>query len=450
MRADARVVAALAMASVVALAGCAGKGGGQASGGGVVTSNPEYLKLGPDHGWSQTNVTVDSKALACQGTATNDTRGVTATSIKIGGLASLSAPGGAGFADADKGAIARFDRANAEGGIAGRKIDFVGVLDDGGDAGRNLSQAKVLAEQDQVFAADPVTTQEANYLDAFCKPVVPFFGWGTNSAFCGNAIGFGIAGCQTGANGVQRTVATGIPGEVATQLPAETKKTIAVVGMDNAAARSGNITVAQGFESAGFTTVYEKNPIPISGLTDPTPIVNDLMTADSGRPPASIFMVAQISDALKLVSALKASGYKGLIITPFYDPRLTGLKELDDTYAFMLWQPGISTDVAAIEQMTKDMNTYAPGVAISEPAMAGYWAADMLVNALEKVGRNLTVTNLLKVLNNNYVNYVPGALPETRWPLSHIAESPCGTLLHLKNGVWTAPAQSCGVIIKAP
>jgi ABC-type branched-subunit amino acid transport system substrate-binding protein len=362
----------------------------------------------------------------------------------------LTSPAGAAFGDIDAGAKARFARANAEGGVAGRQIDFVGVRDDGTDAARDGEQARVLVEQEQVFAVSPVAVTSPNFLDTFCKQVVPFFGWGTNSAFCGNVLGFGITGCQTPASNTQRTVNTGPPVGVVKLLPAGAAKTVAVVGNDTEGARQGNITIGQGFESAGFKVVYQKTPIPMSGLTDPTPIVNAIMTADGGKPPAAVFTVVQFSDAVKMVSALKVAGYKGLLITPIYDPRLAGVSELDDTYAYVGWQPGISTDVPAIAQMVKDLATYAPGVAVSTPVMAGYWSADMVIRALQKVERYLTVERFLKVLNDNFTNYVPGALPETRWPLNHIASSPCGTLAHLLNKTWTAPPETCGVITKAP
>ncbi len=447
-----RTALVLSIVSLVGIAGCGGGGGvdGGSGGAGVVSADPAFSKEGPDHGWSQTNVTLDPKTLACQGAAPNPNRGVTDTSIKIGGLASLTSPAGAVFGDIDAGAKARFARANAEGGVAGRQIDFVGVRDDGSDAARDGQQASVLVQQEQVFAVAPVAVSAPNFLDTFCKQVVPFVGWGTNTAFCGNAIGFGITGCQTPAPKAQRTVSTGPPIAVAKLLPAGAAKTIAVVGNDVEAARQGNITIGQGFESAGFKVVYQKSPVPLSGLTDPTPIVSAIMTADGGKPPAAVFTVLQFADSVKMVSALKAAGYKGILITPIYDPRLAGVAELDDTYAIVGWQPGISTDVPAIAQMVKDLAAYAPGVALSTPVMAGYWSADLVISALRKVGRNLTVDSFLKVLNDNFTNYVPGALPETRWPLNHIAPSPCGTLAHLKDKTWTAPPETCGVITPAP
>ncbi|WP_232794118.1 ABC transporter substrate-binding protein [Pseudofrankia saprophytica] len=434
------------MACAVGIAGCGGNGDG--GGSAPVTVNPSLSKLGPDHGWDQTNVTVDPASLDCNTKAPDPNRGVTPTSVKIGGLVSLTSPAGAAFGDVPAGAKARFARANAQGGVNGRQIDFLDTRDDGSDAARTADQARALVEKDQPFASI-VTTTGGNYIDSFCSEVMPFFGWGTNPGFCGNAIGFGITGCQAPTSGSQRSVDTGGALTVANALPAGASKTLALIGLDNDSARQGIITVRQGFETAGFKAVYEKTPIPVSGLTDPTPIVSAVMQADAGKPPAVVFFVAQFGDATKLSGALKAAGYKGLVVSPIYDPRVSGIPELDGTYALLQWQGGFNTDVPGVAQMATDIEKYSSGTALSLTAMAGYWAADMLVTALQKTGKDLTVDSFLKTLNGaSYTNYVAGALPETRWPVNHLAPAPCETLAHLTNGKWAAPPLQCGAITK--
>ena len=140
---------------------------------------------------------------------------------------------------------------------------------------------------------------------------------------------------------------------------------------------------------------------------------------------------------------------EGTIISPIYDPRVTGFKEFNDTYALLQWQGGFNTDIPAVAQMVADFKKYSPNTALSLTAMAGYWAADMLVTALQKTGKNLTVDSFLKTLNSGtYTNYVAGALPETRWPINHVAPAPCETVAHLLNGAWTAGPLQCGAIAK--
>ncbi|ADP82186.1 ABC transporter substrate-binding protein [Pseudofrankia inefficax] len=445
MRRPHRVALVVTVACAVGLAGCGGSSGGGSAA--PVTVDPALTKLGPDHGWSQTNVTADAASLKCNTAASDPNRGITATSIKIGGLVSVTSPAGAAMGDTTAGAAARFGRANADGGVNGRKIDFLDVRDDGSDAARDADQAKAIVEKDKPFASIVATTN-GNYLDSFCSGDMPFFGWGNNTGFCGNVIGFGITGCQTPATGSQRAVDTTGGLLVGKSVPAGAAKTLALIGLDNDAARQGLVTVRQSFDIAGFKTVYNKSPIPVSGLTDPTSIVSEVMTADAGKPPAVVFFISQFNDAIKLTGALKAAGYKGTIVSPIYDPRVSGLKEFDDTYALLQWQGGFNTDIPAVAQMVADFKKYSPDAALSLTAVAGYWAADMLVTGLQKAGKDLTVDSFLKTLNTDYSNYVPGALPETRWPVNHVAPAPCETVAHLTNGTWSAGPLQCGAVTR--
>ena len=57
------------------------------------------------------------------------------------------------------GAQARFDRANSSNEIpGGRKINFLGLRDDGSDPSKNRDEGTKLVQEDQIFAAVPVIT----------------------------------------------------------------------------------------------------------------------------------------------------------------------------------------------------------------------------------------------------------------------------------------------------
>src|SRR5688572_802143 len=124
-------------------------------------------------------------------------RGVTDTSITVGGISQLQ-----NFTGIDVGAQARFDRANEEGGVNGRTIEFVGVRDDASDSTANLSLTRELVESDEVFAVLPVAS--ANFLpqstDFLVENETIFMGWGFMPGFCGPN-GFGFNGCLIG-NGI--------------------------------------------------------------------------------------------------------------------------------------------------------------------------------------------------------------------------------------------------------
>ncbi|WP_051107771.1 ABC transporter substrate-binding protein [Actinomadura atramentaria] len=85
---------------------------------------------------------------ACAG---QQTTGITASSVKLGGIYPLSGPSSA-YGEIPKGVKAYFDYVNAEkGGVNGRKIEFT-VRDDGYQPPKSVEEARRLVEQENVFA----------------------------------------------------------------------------------------------------------------------------------------------------------------------------------------------------------------------------------------------------------------------------------------------------------
>lgn len=123
-------------------------------------------------------------------------RGVTDDSVKVGGIVSMTTASGYSKKDTDLGAQARFDRVNAEGGVHGRKIDYLGAEDDGQDPGKNLAAARKLVQREKVFAISPMSSVTFSGADFLQKQKVPTFGWGTIPPFCGPAYMYGFGGCM--------------------------------------------------------------------------------------------------------------------------------------------------------------------------------------------------------------------------------------------------------------
>ncbi|MBL7502292.1 ABC transporter substrate-binding protein [Frankia sp. CNm7] len=429
-----RLVAALAASSAI-MAGMAACSDDDAT---TATSDPAIsvtdVKAGPASGWSDGGFKPDLSALRCGQTAADPTRGITDTEITVGGLAYLTSPSGSSMTGTDAGAKARFARANDEGGVNGRKINFVGVLDDGNDPARNGSQAKVLVEQQKVFAAVPVMTSGASYLDTFCAQTVPFFGWGFNSGFCNTSIGFGITGCLLPEKDLKATATT--YGVMINALFGgdATGKTLALVGNDGDTARTGLASIARQLKSVGLDVVYLETPVPNSGLADATPIVSAIMTANKGAPPDVVLYGTDFTSTLKLTEALGAAGYKGKHLnTVGYDPRLAAanLPGLQGAYTSLQWQPGVDLSVPAVKQMADDLEKYAPGTPLSLPTIAGYWSADLFLAAATKAGRDLNLNTLLKLMNDDFTYYVENAMPESRWPLNHFLSTPCTSVVQM-------------------
>ena len=85
---------------------------------------------------------------AAVSTLAEDTPGVTATEIKIGNTDAYSGPASA-YSVIAKLEAAFFKRVNDQGGIAGRKINFIS-LDDGYSPPKTVEQVRRLVEEDQV------------------------------------------------------------------------------------------------------------------------------------------------------------------------------------------------------------------------------------------------------------------------------------------------------------
>ncbi|MBL29528.1 MAG: branched-chain amino acid ABC transporter substrate-binding protein [Rhodospirillaceae bacterium] len=102
--------------------------------------------------------------------AANYGPGVTDTEIKLGSTNPFSGPASA-YGTIAKAASAYFDKVNAEqGGVNGRKIDFI-MRDDGYSPPKTVEQARKLVEQDQVLAmfqnlGTPTNTAIVKYLNA--------------------------------------------------------------------------------------------------------------------------------------------------------------------------------------------------------------------------------------------------------------------------------------------
>lgn len=110
------------------------------------------------------------------GAAAGDVPGVTATEIRVGAVVSKTNPIGVPFEDVVKGAQARFDAVNKEGGVFGRKLRIVTTIDDQARASKNVVAARSLVEEWKVFAA-LVATQAFQGAEVLARSGTPTFGY---------------------------------------------------------------------------------------------------------------------------------------------------------------------------------------------------------------------------------------------------------------------------------
>ncbi|WP_406863980.1 ABC transporter substrate-binding protein [Streptomyces sp. HUAS MG47] len=384
-------------------------------------------------------------ATACNSASTGGTsqkpgdsvRGVTADTVKVGGIVSMTTASGYSKKDTDLGARARYARANAEGGINGRRIEYLGAEDDGQDPARNLAAARRLVQQEQVFAVAPmssVTFAGADFLD---RQKVPTIGWGTLPSFCGPKHIYGFNGCLVPMPG--GTLNQTWPEGLATVLGGARGKSVALLANDNDAGKFGIRTFTQGFKAAGYRVAYAKAAVPATSLpSDWSAYTKEILRSANGGAPDAVISVMQTPYNIGLFTALKRAGYRGVLSDPTdYDPGLLAKdatrQALDGVHVLLQFQP-FEADTPAMRQFKADIRKAAGGkeVPLNMHMMTGYMSADLFLSIAAEAGKDLTVESFQKAAAGFSDN---GTLVGDRAePRGQKESFGCGALVRLKNG----------------
>ncbi|MFD9264420.1 ABC transporter substrate-binding protein [Streptomyces goshikiensis] len=373
------------------------------------------------------------------GGAAAATRGVSAGSIKVGGIVSMTSASGYSKKDTDLGARARYLRANAEGGINGRTIDYVGAEDDGQDPGKNLAAARKLVQQDKVFAVAPMSSVTFSGADFLEQEKVPTFGWGTLPSFCGPRYVYGFNGCLVPSPGgtLNQTWPEGI-GQV---LGGAKGKSVAIIANDSDAGKFGIRTFQQGFAGAGFEVAYAKASVPATAVpSDWSAYVKDILAGDGGKAPDAVVSVMQTPNNIGLFTALKRAGYRGLLSDPTdYDPALlakdTTRQALDGVHVLLQFEPFESAN-PRMDQFKADIKAASGGreVPLSMHMLTGYMSADLFVSIALKAGKDLTVAHFQNAAQSfSDTGTLVGDRAE---PKGQKESFGCGALVRLKDGAY--------------
>ncbi|MFD4923395.1 ABC transporter substrate-binding protein [Streptomyces goshikiensis] len=367
------------------------------------------------------------------------TRGVSAGSIKVGGIVSMTSASGYSKKDTDLGARARYLRANAEGGINGRTIDYVGAEDDGQDPGKNLAAARKLVQQDKVFAVAPMSSVTFSGADFLEQEKVPTFGWGTLPSFCGPQYIYGFNGCLVPSPGgtLNQTWPEGI-GQV---LGGAKGKSVAIIANDSDAGKFGIRTFQQGFAGAGFEVAYAKASVPATAVpSDWSAYVKDILASDGGEAPDAVVSVMQTPNNIGLFTTLKRAGYRGLLSDPTdYDPALlakdTTRQALDGVHVLLQFEPFESAN-PRMDQFKADIKAASGGreVPLNMHMLTGYMSADLFVSIALKAGKDLTVAHFQNAARSfSDTGTLVGDRAE---PKGQKESFGCGALVRLKDGAY--------------
>ena len=372
-----------------------------------------------------------------------DPRGVTDTTIRVGGLGDTNL-----YGDAAVGARARFERANRDGELpGGRTIEFIRFADDASDAALDETEVRTLVENDQVFAIVPVVTPafEANRL--LDREQVPVIGWGIAPGFCGNDYAFGFNGCLFPPDDGASNVWGELIEEYFEGGPGMTSA--AVVADDDQAGRRNQQAVTAAAEDVGIDVVYAEQSVPAAGVPDATPVATEIMTANDGGPPDVVFLTGAFPNVIAVSGSLRTLGYQGVLTNAIgYDPRLVSVQA--GATALVPFAPfETAPENATMQRLIDDVRAVQPDAALTPQLAAGYFSADLFVQVARKTGKRLTPERFLDAANDDFEWRLKGTAGPTAFPEAHDVPSPCGSLV-LSDGTAFSVAvpYRCGELIE--
>jgi hypothetical protein len=332
------------------------------------------------------------------------------------------------FTGIDTGFKARITRFNSEGGLNGRKIQFLGVLNDGNSLSTDLANAQTLVLKDHVFAVAPVADQVLNPSSAtlFAQHTTPFVGWDVTPDFCGNNWSFPLVGCESDPNNQNL-----LPFQQEAQLAGKPAKglRVAVIGIDNSGAKIGLVGLVSGDKAAGGNVVYAQAQVPQGGTTDYTPYVQALMATH----PDLIQLEVDFQTSIGLTAALRRAGYTGALWNPTaYVPGLFAsqpslAQALNGSIVLANFPPAEDSS-AAVDQVQSDLKAIGASPVFNLGESVGWWAGEELIQELQATAAKgpLTQANFEKVINSGWtIKAIPGGISGLTFPRDHTWPTPC-------------------------
>jgi branched-chain amino acid transport system substrate-binding protein len=365
------------------------------------------------------------------GSGTGQTAGVSATEIRVGGLASITGPLGDQYAPIFDGAQAYFDMVNAQGGVFGRKIKLVAKLDDATDAARNASQARALVEQHHVFAVIPVAAPLFPAGKYLADHNIPTFGWNVNPEWSLGPSLFGEKGSFLDFTGTSPFY-----GYLGKKVGA---KRVAIFAYNVSQSRDCATGAEKSFKKYGFDVAFNDSSLAF-GTTS--------LDADVQRvKDANVDMVTTCMDVTGNTLLSKTLHRAGLTNVKQYWP--TGydneaLAKFPDLYENVYFRTGFvpfeeAGQSPGLTQFLDEMKKRKPNTKISEVVLAGWIDADLFVSGLKAAGRQLTrqkVIDAVNAMGDYTANGIEGAID---WRVQHKASNPtdCDAYMQVRQGKFT-------------
>lgn len=356
------------------------------------------------------------------------TPGVTATTIRVGGLASPRSVLNVPYTDGFEGAKAYFDLINKEeGGAFGKKLELVAQLSDQGSPSGNIRAVRSLVEEKKVFAVLPVMTNNFAGAKYLAENGIPTFGIDVDPGWCGTI------------SEVEKMQDAILAGDLTVQCPRKTlfgekgsflcfrcpNPAPSFVALQNNVKRAAiftytapvSVLCAAGLEASfklwGIDVVYEDKSLPF-GFTDASADAEGVK--DNGAQLIATCM--DFGGAFRLVQQLEDAGIKHLVVLAPEGYRPSTIQkygnELNGWFfgvGFTPWQDkhppnGTRSYLRAMK---------ARGFAPSEQSQAGWINAQLLVEGIKRAGKDFTRRSVVDAINSIEHFTADGILAGINW-----------------------------------
>jgi len=351
--------------------------------------------------------------------------GVTADTIRVGGVAAVTNPTNGQFGLVFDGAKAYFAMVNADGGIYGRKLELVSERDD--QTGNNQQQVQAMLAQDNVFAA-VIDTPLFTGSQALAEAGTPTFGrnisedWTGHPNFFGTNYGAVCFGC-VGSTWpfLAKNVGAKKVGIVAYSVPQGDK---CAEGIKRSLERYPTAKVVFDTRSISY------------GTTDFTVEVNKMKDA-------GVDFVMTCMDANAVINLSKDMRKQGLDAVQYlpdgYDCSLVSANGqfLEGAIAGIEFVP---LEFKPQIQPIKDFEKWAPkqtrDCISNENLMTGWIAAAMLVDGLKAAGKDFTQKGVVDALNKMTAQTLDGLITPKNWTTEHniTHTTSCTAYVKIENG----------------
>ncbi|MET1040702.1 MAG: ABC transporter substrate-binding protein, partial [Acidimicrobiales bacterium] len=344
------------------------------------------------------------------------------SSIRVGGVASVTNPIGGTEGEAFEGVEAYFAYMNDQGGVYGRDLELVAQEDDN-TGFENTQDIQSLLTQD-LFAVLPIATLDFSGAELLVDANMPSFGWNINEEYALGDNLFGMRGylCFT------------CPGQLVPWLAQETgSTTIGVLAYDvpqSASCAEGAQNSFETYPTAEIAFVDDTLPY---GIPDLSAQVRDMKAAGVDF----IYPCMDFNGATTLQQEMRRQEMDAIQYLPNgYDYNF--LAENGDlfegSYVLTQFVPFEAEDPPEALGTYEDWIEQTGGT-LGELSLAGWISADMFVTGLRAAGPEFSQQGVIDGLNQLTDYTAEGIIPGLDWTIEHTGDAPraCSALSLIQN-----------------